>query len=134
MAHPTKQKPEDIPAILILVREGKTYSEIARQYGISSSTLSDWLNKPEVAEQSARALAASAEAWLDRGLEELEKSSAKGAHRARYIAQECARRAGIRNMHYRERMGIDAKVGGNVTVQLVNFADLPDSDPEPVET
>ena len=71
----------------------------------------------------------SAEAWLDRGLDAIENTF--DAHRGRYIAQECARRAGIRNMHYRERVGIDAKLVGNLTIQLVNFAAIDtDTDPE----
>lgn len=114
--------------ILGEIRDGKTHREIAKRLGISHSTLCDWLQKPDINDQSARAMLESAEAWLDRGLEAVETT--EDATRGRYIAQECARRAGIRNMHYRERMGIDAKVSGNVTIQLVNFADLPDTDTE----
>ena len=106
----------EIDDVLELVRDGQSYREIARRYGVAASTICNWLSAtPEIAEQSARAILASAEAWLDRGLEELEASDNDGATRARYIAQECARRAGIRNMHYRERMSVDAKVDVAVT-------------------
>lgn len=122
----------DISLVLAMVEEGKTYAEIARFYGVGRTTVNDWLRAPEVREQSARALSSSAEAWLDRGLEELEKSSNEGAARARYIAHECARRAGIRNMHYRERMGIDAKHSGEIKIEIVKFGD--DTDTEPVDS
>lgn len=112
----------DMAPILADIREGKTYREIASGLGISAPLLCEWLARPEVSEHSARALTDSAEAWLDRGFHELLKSNPETATRARYIEQACARRAGIRNMHYRERVGLDAKVSGGVTIELVNFA------------
>ena len=128
MGRPSKQ-PEDMSDILDQIRDGKSHKEISTGLGVSHGTLCGWLSQPEHFDQSARAMLASAEAWLDRGLDAIEHN--EDAHRGRYIAQECARRAGIRNMHYRERMGIDAKVSASVTIQLVNFADLPsDTDTE----
>ena len=122
MGRPSKQ-PEDMSGILEQIREGKSHREISKGLGVSHGTLCDWLNQPAHSEHSARAMLGSAEAWLDRGLDAIEHT--EDAHRGRYIAQECARRAGIRNMHYRERVGIDAKLAGNLTIQLVNFAALP---------
>ena len=128
MGRPSKQ-PEDMSGILEQIREGKSHREICRGLGIGHGTLCGWLSQPAYTEHSARAMLDSAEAWLDRGLDAIENN--EDAHRGRYIAQECARRAGIRNMHYRERVGIDAKLSGNITIQLVNFADLPtDTDTE----
>ena len=124
---PSKQ-PEDMSEILALIRDGKSHREISTGLGVSHGVLCLWLSKPEIVEHSARAMLASAEAWLDRGLDAIENT--EDAHRGRYIAQECARRAGIRNMHYRERVGIDAKLSGNITIQLVNFADVADTDTE----
>lgn len=105
--------------IIAEIHAGKTHREIAKRLKISYGLLCEWLNKPEYSEQSARAMLESAEAWLDRGLEAVERTA--DPTRGRYIAQECARRAGIRNYHYRERMGIDAKVDGNVTIEIVKF-------------
>ena len=119
---PSKQ-PADMSGILAQIRDGKTHREIATGLGVSHGTLCDWLSQPAYAEHSARAMLESAEAWLDRGLHAIEDT--EDAHRGRYIAQECARRAGVRNMHYRDRMSIDAKLAGNLTIQLVNFAALP---------
>ena len=133
LAHRGIKKP-DVAEIIAMIEAGISYREIAAKYSVSVSVVYEWVRAPEWAEHSARALASSAESWLDRGLAELEKSTPEGAARARYIAHECARRAGIRNMHYRERVAVDANVSGNLTVQLVNFADLPDTDPEPVDT
>ena len=127
MGRPSKQ-PDDMSEILALIRDGKSHKEISKGLGVSHSTLCGWLSQPEHFDQSARAMLASAEAWLDRGLDAIENN--EDAHRGRYIAQECARRAGIRNMHYRERVGIDAKMSGNITIQLVNFADVADTDTE----
>lgn len=120
----------DIAEVLLLVRDGKTYRELAKLYGVGASTIMDWLRAtPEISVQSARAMADSAEAWLDRGLEAV--TDTEDPSRGRNIAHECARRAGIRNMHYRERMGIDAKVDGNITIEIVKFGHA-DTDTEPV--
>ena len=119
---PSKQ-PEDMSEILALIRDGKSHREISKGLGVSHGVLCLWLSKPEILEHSSRAMLESAEAWLDRGLDAIEHT--EDANRGRYIAQECARRAGIRNMHYRDRMSIDAKLAGNLTIQLVNFAALP---------
>lgn len=130
LAHRGIKKP-DVAEIIAMIENGISYREIGAKYGVDAATITAWVHAPEWAQQSARALASSAEAWLDRGLAELEASSNEGATRARYIAHECARRAGIRNMHYRERMGIDAKIDGNIIIEIVKFAD-PDTDSEPV--
>ena len=128
MGRPSKQ-PEDMSEILAQIRDGKSHREISKGLGVSHGVLSLWLSQPEHFEHSARAMLASAEAWLDRGLDAIEHT--EDANRGRYIAQECARRAGIRNMHYRERVGIDAKMTASITIQLVNFADiLSDTDTE----
>ena len=119
---PSKQ-PEDMSGILAQIRDGKSHREISKGLGVSHGVLCLWLSKPEILEHSSRAMLESAEAWLDRGLDAIEHT--EDANRGRYIAQECARRAGIRNMHYRDRMSIDAKLAGNLTIQLVNFAALP---------
>ena len=117
MARPTKQQPQDMPAILAEIRDGKTHREIAKRLKISHSTLCDWLAKPDVSDLSARAMLDSAEAWLDRGLEAVELTP--DANRGRYIAQECARRAGLRNRYYRERMAIDSNHTGTIDVRAV---------------
>jgi hypothetical protein len=62
----------------------------------------------EIAERSARARSISAEAWLDRGLAAVESAMQKDgnvdATAAKAYAQECARRAAIRNPAYRDKI------------------------------
>lgn len=89
------------------IENGESQAEIAKSLGVAPATLSAWLNRQEHAERSARAREMSAESWLDRGLKALEdaldKDSGKDASAARAYAQECARRAAIRNPRYVER-------------------------------
>jgi transposase-like protein len=89
------------------IENGESQAEIAKSLGVAASTLSAWLNKPENSERSARAREMSAESWLDRGLETLEKALLKeagyDASAAKAYAQECARRAAIRNPRYVEK-------------------------------
>lgn len=95
----------ELEAIWSRIESGDSQAEIARDLGVVPSTLSELLNKPEHAERSARARELSAEAWLDRGLRALEEAPADSNEiaRARAIAQECARRAAIRNPRYSEK-------------------------------
>jgi len=113
----------DLDAILSRIADGESQAEIARSLGVAPSTLSEYLNKPEHAERSARARSLSAEAWLDRGLQALTDAPADSNEiaRARAIAQECARRAAIRNPQYSERHKheISGDGGGAVKFQLI---------------
>lgn len=99
--------------------DGKTYREIALEFGVSVGTVFNWLNAEDMIEHSARARELSAEAWLDRGLGYLEsalsKESGLDAGAARALAQECARRAAIRNPKYRESQKVDLEHSGGVT-------------------
>jgi transcriptional regulator with XRE-family HTH domain len=97
-----------LETILDLVLDGKTYREIGDQFGVNASTVCRWLNADDVAsQQSARAREESAEAWLDRGLGYLERALDRDggldAGAARALAQECARRAAVRNPRYRDK-------------------------------
>ena len=130
LAHRGIKKP-DVAEVIEMIANGVSHREIGKKYGVTGVAVMGWVNAPQWALQSARAMADSAEAWLDRGLEAV--TDTEDPSRGRNIAHECARRAGIRNMHYRERMGIDAKVDGNVTIEIVKFG-AADTDPEPVET
>jgi hypothetical protein len=93
-----------IDAICARIECGESQAEIARSLELSAATLSTWLNQPERAERSARAREMSAEAWLDRGLEAIESALSKtgtvDASAAKAFAQECARRAALRNPRY----------------------------------
>ena len=98
----------DLETIVAKIRDGQTYREIAAEYGVSHSTIVSWLAETD---QSARArdaaLLDSAEAWLDRGVGYLERAlprdSGLDAGAARALAQECARRAAVRNPRYRDK-------------------------------
>ena len=79
----------------------------------------------EIKLRSARARERSAEAWLDRGLETLEKAldkeSGMDASAARAYEQACARRAALRNPLYREKQALEhsGPNGGPVAFQAV---------------
>jgi transcriptional regulator with XRE-family HTH domain len=96
-----------LEAICERIEAGESQAELAESLGVSPSVLSRWLNRPENAQRSARAREESAESWLDRGLGKLElacdKASGIDASAARAYAQECARRAAIRNPRYVEK-------------------------------
>lgn len=114
------------------IESGESQAEIARSIGVSPAWLSMWLNRPENAERSARAREMSAESWLDRGLEALERALQKDGNTdstaAKAYAQECARRAAIRNPKYIEKTA--HQHSGGIKVQSV--ADLTDKDLEAI--
>ncbi len=103
-----------IDAICERIESGESDGEIARSLGMSTGTVNQWLNRPENAVRSARARESSAESWLDRGLETiasaLRREAGIDASAARAYAQECARRAAIRNPRYRDKVSVDADV------------------------
>lgn len=121
---PAKDKLEaiGIDAICERIKAGETQNEIAKSIGVSTGSLSMWMDNDQNLEQSARARAASAEAWLDRGLEciasALKKEGGIDASAAKAYAQECARRAAIRNPKYRDKVDVDAKHSGSVVLQI----------------
>lgn len=111
--------------IIERIYEGDSQADIARTLQRSTGCVSMWLDcDPATVERSARARAASAEAWLDKGIEMVRNAifdpSFKGegmdAGAARAYAQECARRAAIRNPAYREKTGVEitGKDGGPI--------------------
>jgi hypothetical protein len=110
--------------------EGKTYREMAAEFGCSISRLHYWLNEPQIAEQSARARLSSAEAWLDRGLAVIESALDKqgnvDASAARAYAQECARRAAIRNPSYRESSKTELTGPNGGPIRVATAADMTD--------
>lgn len=89
------------------IEDGESQYEISQKIGVAPGTLSAWLNKEGNHERSARARELSAESWLDRGLKTLEQALDKtggiDASAAKAYAQECARRAAIRNPRYVEK-------------------------------
>lgn len=108
-----------IEAICQRIEAGETQREIAASYSLDVAALNRWLHAtPEKDQRTARAKVISAEAWLDRGLEAvaqaLPKSGQIDASAARAYAQECARRAAIRNPAYRD--GHKVEVSGQVSI------------------
>ena len=100
--------------ILNQIRGGAAMSEIAAELGVHVSTLSRYVNDPARIAETTAALAASSEQWLDKGLREIQ--NAKGfdhaeVQRARAFAQECARRAAIRNPRYSDKAAIQLTDG-----------------------
>lgn len=102
-----KMEAVGIEAICERIESGESQTEIAKSIGVSIGSLSTWLNQDQYAERSARAREKSAESWLDRGLYMIEqacdKTSGIDATAAKAYAQECARRAAIRNPRYVEK-------------------------------
>lgn len=109
---------------LELVESGRSYEAIALKLGISARTLIRRLDAlPDSAH--ARARSNSAEMWMERGLQPLEMALDKGGsidvQAARAYAQECARRAALRNPAYREsnKTEITGANGGPVQYQKI---------------
>lgn len=102
--------------VLDRISEGFSQVEIARAFSIHNSTLSRAIDAriertgDGEAQRFARARAASAESWLDKGVAALERAALKSSdydpQTARAIAQECARRAAIRNPTYRDKADV----------------------------
>jgi transcriptional regulator with XRE-family HTH domain len=117
----------DLDAILTDIEAGKSQADIAAELGIGVATLSTFLNRDENAERSARARQSSAEAWLDKGLAVISSSLSRSGDvdpsAARAYAQECARRAAIRNPAYRDKVDqtVSGPNGGPVTFAEVAF-------------
>lgn len=134
----TKPKPQTntdrldavgIEAICERIEAGETYRDLAASIGVGLWDVSKWLNTEKNQPQSARAREASAESWLDKGLDvistALPKDGGIDASAARAYAQECARRAAIRNPKYRERTetAVTGADGGAIKVHDVTPLD-----------
>ena len=116
----------DVEDVLQRVEAGESQAEIARSLGTYPMAISRLLDQSdEIKLRSARARERSAEAWLDRGLETLEKAldkeSGMDASAARADEQACARRAALRNPAYREKQALEhsGPNGGPVAFQAV---------------
>lgn len=112
--------PEQIDDILTRIEKGESEADIESAIGVARSTFRHWLTlTPELVARSARAKEASAESWLDRGLDPLRKALQKDSgidpSAARAYAQECARRAAIRNPAYRDKTSTE--VSGTLRVK-----------------
>ena len=119
-----------IEVICERISNGESDGEIAETLeGVSKWSLNQWLNRSENISQSARAREESAESWLDKGIKPLKdgllKDAGYDAGMARAYAQECARRAAIRNPKYRDRTetAVTGGDGGAIKVQDVTPLD-----------
>lgn len=115
-----------IDAVAASIENGLTQREIAAEAGCDPMTLNRWLHANPLRSARARAaMAASAEAWLDRGLAAAESATdLMEVARSRVIAQECARRAAVRNPAYRDKVDHAHISSGTVTVQHLSRAQL----------
>ena len=116
----------DLDAVLDHIMDGESQAEIARSLGITPGRLSQLLSADEgIAKRSAFARSMSAEAWLDRGLEAvasaMDKTGNIDASAARAFAQECARRAAIRNPSYsdKQRHEVTGADGGAMRFEII---------------
>jgi hypothetical protein len=100
-----------IDAICARIAEGEDDGTIAASLEMARMSFRQWIKQRghEVAISSARG--ESAEAWLDKGLQTiasaLRREDGIDASAARAYAQECARRAAIRNPAYRDKQDIN---------------------------
>lgn len=112
---------------------GRSYREIATKLGVGLWPLYQFLNSSkDVSEQTARVSAASAEAWLDRGLDVLYTAAVNPtfcSNAAKAIAQECARRAGTRNPRYVDK--VQHTVGVDPAVAAIAGGETADNKPRP---
>lgn len=124
MARPSVIHDDKLEEILERIEDGESQASIAASLKVSTGALSAYLNRDGVAERSAQARQSSAEAWLDKGLQAIkdamDKSSGLDATAARAYAQECARRAAIRNPRYNERLSVDLTAKVNTNAQLTD--------------
>lgn len=103
-----------IEAICGRIESGEDDGTIAKTMGMHRMSLRQWIKARghDAAISSARE--ESAEAWLDEGLNTIRTALPKGNNidsgAARAYAQECARRAAIRNPRYREKLDVVADV------------------------
>ena len=123
MAKPSEVlTPEAMDKVLQMIESGMRQLEIAQEFHVSKPSLNAYLNSDAYADRSARARLESAEAWLDKGLQAIkdamDKSSGLDATAARAYAQECARRAAIRNPRYNERLSVDLTAKVTTNAQL----------------
>jgi transcriptional regulator with XRE-family HTH domain len=116
----------DLNAVLDRIMDGESQAEIARSLGITPGRLSQILSADEeIAKRSAFARSMSSEAWLDRGLEAvasaMDKTGNIDATAARAFAQECARRAAIRNPAYsdKQRHEVTGADGGAMRFEII---------------
>jgi transcriptional regulator with XRE-family HTH domain len=97
--------------ILEMIESGMSQAQIAREFNVSQPSLNAYLNNETYVDRSAHARQLSAESWLDKGLQAVEaamlKASPYDVQAARAYAQECARRAAIRNPQYREHTKVE---------------------------
>lgn len=124
MARPSVIPDDKLDEILERIEDGESQASIAASLKVSTGALSAYLNRDGVAERSAQARQSSAEAWLDKGLQAIkdamDKSSGLDATAARAYAQECARRAAIRNPRYNERLSVDLTAKVTTNAQLTD--------------
>jgi hypothetical protein len=104
--------------IVTRIETGQSFVQIAQELGTARSHLYAMMARWSAQDSSARdrldaAKQLSAEAWLDKGMDTLEQAlrrdSGIDSTAARAYAQECARRAAIRNPQYRDKVDVSVQ-------------------------
>jgi len=100
-----------IDAICARIADGEDDGTIAESLGMARTQLRDWIQSRGHGEKVSSARENSAEAWLDKGLSTIASALSKeggiDSSAARAYAQECARRAAIRNPAYRDKQDVN---------------------------
>lgn len=113
---------DKVEEIIDLLIEGKTYRFIAEKYGVSLSTLHDFMNSNEHSARTRSALEISASSYADKAEEVLIQAERDKIEiqRARELAQHYRWKAGKRNpKKYGDKM--DLTTDGEKISQVVQF-------------
>lgn len=112
--------------ILDLFADGETFRGVARIVGVSTRTLNKFLTRKDNVEQYYAVLQESSDSYASMAEEALRNSPADKIEiqRARELAHHYRWMAAKRNpKRYGDKLDVDAKVSGNIVIQMPSEAD-----------
>lgn len=112
--------------ILDLFADGETFRAVAKKVGVSTRTLNKFLTRKDNVEQYYAVLQESSDSYASMAEEALRNSPADKIEiqRARELAHHYRWMASKRNpKRYGDRLDVDAKVSGNIVIQMPSEAD-----------
>lgn len=112
--------------ILDLFADGETFRAVAKKVGASTRTLNKFLTRKDNVEQYYAVLQESSDSYASMAEEALRNSPADKIEiqRARELAHHYRWMASKRNpKRYGDKLDVDAKVSGNIVIQMPSEAD-----------
>ena len=112
--------------ILDLFADGETFRAVAKNVGVSTRTLNKFLTRKDNVEQYYAVLQESSDSYASMAEEALRNSPADKIEiqRARELAHHYRWMASKRNpKRYGDKLDVDAKVSGNIVLQMPSEAD-----------